>query len=79
MPKALNRFPGVIAGHRYKIQEGGEGYNYMALYEFESEAKVSETAKSEAIKGLVKEFDAAFSDVTRKRMQGVEIKSYVTG
>ena len=26
MPKALNRFPGVISGRRYKIMDGGDGY-----------------------------------------------------
>lgn len=77
MPKALNRFPGVLSGRRYKIQDGGDGFNYMALYEFESPEKVSETMKSEALKGLIKEFDAAFGNVTRKRLTGIEIKAYV--
>jgi antibiotic biosynthesis monooxygenase (ABM) superfamily enzyme len=79
MPKALNRFPGVISGRRYKIQDGGDGYNYMAFYEFESPEKVNETMKSEALKGLIKEFDAAFGGVTRKRIVAAEIKSFVTG
>ena len=78
MPKALNRFPGVISGRRYKIMEGGEGYNYMALYEFESADKVAETMKSDALKGLIQEFNAAFGDVDRKRLTGIEIKALVT-
>ena len=79
MPKALNRFPGVISGRRYKMLEAGDGYNYMALYEFESAGKLKETMKSEALKGLIREFNAAFGEVTRSRMQGIEIKSFITG
>jgi antibiotic biosynthesis monooxygenase (ABM) superfamily enzyme len=76
MPKALNRFPGVIAGRRYKILDGGDGYNYMALYEFESPEKVSETMQSAAMKGLVQEFNTAFGDVDRKRIVATEIKAF---
>jgi len=78
MPKALNRFPGVISGRRYKIMDGGDGYNYMALYEFESQEKMTETMKSDAIQGLIQEFDAAFGEVNRKRVLAVEIKSFIT-
>jgi len=79
MPKALNRFPGVISGRRYKIMDGGDGYNYMALYEFESAEKVTETMKSDALKQLIQEFNAAFEGVDRKRVVATEIKSYITG
>ena len=78
MPKALNRFPGVISGRRYKFQDGGDGYNYMALYEFESEDKLHETMKSEALQGLIREFDAAFGEVKRRRMLATEIKTFIT-
>jgi antibiotic biosynthesis monooxygenase (ABM) superfamily enzyme len=79
LPKALNRFPGVISGRRYKTLDGGDGYNYMAIYEFESRAKLDESMKSDALKGLIQEFNAAFSGVDRKRITGVEIKSLVAG
>ena len=79
MPKALNRFPGVISGRRYKIMDGGDGYNYMALYEFESKEKLNETMKSDALQNLIQEFDAAFGEVNRKRMLAIEIKSFITG
>ncbi len=79
MPKALNRFPGVISGRRYKIMDGGDGYNYMALYEFESKEKLNETMKSDALQNLIREFDAAFGEVNRKRMLSIEIKSFITG
>ena len=79
MPKALNRFPGVISGRRYKIMDGGDGYNYMALYEFESKEKMNETMKSDALQNLIQEFDATFGEVNRKRMLSIEIKSFITG
>jgi hypothetical protein len=79
MPKALNRFPGVISGRRHKILDGGDGFNYLAFYEFESQAKLEEAMKSDALKGLIQEFDGAFGGVERKRLLGVEIRSYVTG
>ncbi len=79
MPKALNRFPGVISGRRYKIMDGGDGYNYMALYEFESKEKLNETMKSDALQNLIQEFDAASGEVNRKRMLSIEIKSFITG
>src|SRR5277367_1650104 len=72
MPKALNRFPGVISGRRYKVLDGGDGYNYMAFYEFESPEKLTETMKSDALKNLIKEFDALYGDVDRKRMLATE-------
>ena len=79
MPKALNRFPGVISGRRHKIIDGGDGYNYMAIYEFESEAKLNETMESDALQGLIQEFNDAFGEVNRKRVLAVEIKAFLTG
>jgi antibiotic biosynthesis monooxygenase (ABM) superfamily enzyme len=79
MPKALNRFPGVISGRRHKILDGGDGYNYMAVYEFESRGKLDETMGSAALKGLIQEFNAAFGEMPRKRITAVEIKSFITG
>ena len=79
MPKALNRFPGVTSGRRHKILDDGDGFNYMALYEFESPEKLTETMESDALKGLIQEFNEAFGEVDRKRMLAVEIKSFVTG
>ena len=79
MPKALNRFTGVISGRRYKIMDDGDGYNYMALYEFESHEKLTETMKSDALQTLVQEFDSTFGEVIRKRLLAIEIKSFITG
>ncbi len=40
---------------------------------------MTETMKSDAIQGLIREFDAAFGEVNRKRVLAVEIKSFITG
>ena len=79
MPKALNRFPGVMSGRRYKIIDGGDGYNYIALYEYESYEKLTETAKSDALKKLIQEYNDAFGEGNRKRMFAIEIKSLIAG
>ena len=79
LPKALNRFPGVTSGRRHRILDGGDGYNYMAFYEFESQAKLDEAMKGDALKGLIQEFNAAFGDVERKRITAVETKAYLCG
>jgi antibiotic biosynthesis monooxygenase (ABM) superfamily enzyme len=79
MPKALNRFPGVLGGRRYKITDGGDGYNYIALYEYESYEKLMETAKSDALKNLIKEYNEAFGEGNRKRMFALEIKTLISG
>jgi hypothetical protein len=51
----------------------------MALYEFESPEKLTETMQSDALKQLIQEFNAAFGEVTRKRMLATEIKSFLSG
>ena len=79
MPKALNRFPGVLGGRRYKITDGGDGYNYIALYEYESYDKLLETVKSDALKKLIQEYNEAFGEGDRKRMFAIEIKSLIAG
>ena len=79
LPKALNRFPGVMSGRRYKIVDGADGYDYMALYEFESYEKLMEMSRSDALKGLIQEYNAAFGEGNRKRMFAIEIKCLIAG
>jgi hypothetical protein len=35
--------------------------------------------KSDALKGLIQEYNAAFGEGNRKRMLAIEIKSFITG
>ena len=67
MPKALERFPGVLSGRRYQVLEGEDEYRFLALYEFESYEKMHDAVNSEIIKQLIKEYDEAFGEGNRKR------------
>ena len=79
LPKALERFPGVLSGRRYKILEGEDEYQYMALYEFESYDAMHATVNSTVIQGLIQEFNAAFGEGGRKRLLAVEVKALTVG
>jgi len=75
MPKALERFPGILSGHRYKIMEGDDEYQYMAIYRFKDYEKMLETVESDIIQGLIKEYNEAFGEGNRRRIRAVEIKA----
>ena len=79
LPKAMERFPGVLSGRRYKILEGEEEYRYLALYEFESYETMHATVHSEIIQGLVQEYDAAFGKGGRKRILAEQLKEIIAG
>lgn len=79
LPKAIERFPGVLSGRRYKILEGEEEYSYLAIYEFESYAALHATAHSKIMQGLVAEYDAAFGKGGRKRVLAEQVKALTVG
>ncbi len=79
MPKALERFPGVLSGRRYQILEGEDEYRFLALYEFESYEAIQATMNSEIIKELIKEYDEAFGKGGRKRLLAIQLKSLTVG
>lgn len=79
LPKAIERFPGVLSGRRYKILEGEEEYQYLALYEFESYETMHATVHSEVIQGLIQEYDAAFGKGGRKHLLAVQLKALTVG
>lgn len=79
LPKAIERFPGVLSGRRYKIREGEDEYQYLAMYEFESYEALHATAYSEIIQGMVGEYDAAFGKGGRRRILAEEIKALTVG
>src|SRR5512139_914034 len=60
LPKVLERMPGVLSGRRYKIMDGEEQYQFMAMYEFESYEALEAATKTEQGKQLVREYDEAF-------------------
>jgi antibiotic biosynthesis monooxygenase (ABM) superfamily enzyme len=79
LPKALERFPGVLSGRRYKILEGENEYQYLALYEFESYKVMQATVHSEVIQELIQEYDEAFGKGGRKRLLAVQLKALTVG
>jgi antibiotic biosynthesis monooxygenase (ABM) superfamily enzyme len=79
LPRALERFPGVLSGRRYKILEGEDEYKFLALYEFESYDKMHAAVNSDIIKQLVKEYNEAFGEGGRKRLLAIQLKCLTVG
>lgn len=75
MPRALERFPGVRSGRRYKVMEGEDEYRFLALYEFDSYEVMMETMKSDIVKQLIGEYNEAFGEGGRRRLLAVELKA----
>ena len=79
LPKAMERFPGVLSGRRYKILEGDDEFQYLTTYEFESYEAAHATAHSAVIEGLIREYDAAFGQGGRKRILAEQVKALTVG
>ncbi len=79
LPKAIERFPGVLSGRRYKILEGEQDYQYLAMYEFETAESMHATVRSEVMDELVREFDAAFGKGGRRRILAEQVKVLTVG
>jgi len=58
-PQVL-RFPGAVSARRYKRILGDEKYQYMAVYEFESEETFQRFQESDHLQELIREYDAHF-------------------
>jgi len=69
VPQVL-RYPGVRSGKRYRLLTGGDKYEYMAIYEFASEAILQEFLQSDALKALRAEYDRHFGAVSERIGQG---------
>ena len=65
LPKVL-RFNGDISGRRYKKLMGPDKYEYMAIYEFASEAAFEAFQKSDHLKTLKSEYDADFGTASER-------------
>jgi antibiotic biosynthesis monooxygenase (ABM) superfamily enzyme len=57
MPDAVRMFPGCIGGARYKVVLGDGSHQYMALYAFESAAKLEQALNGPEVKELIKIYD----------------------
>ena len=62
----LLQFPGAVSARRYKAFMGEDEYQYMALYEFESEATFQRFLDSGHLEQLKQDYDAHFGGVSRR-------------
>ncbi|MDP6707917.1 MAG: DUF4286 family protein [Alphaproteobacteria bacterium] len=70
----LLRYKGAVSARRYRKILGDDAYQYMAMYEFESEATFEEFQKSEHFAELIAEYDRNFGDVSdRERAAYVQV------
>ena len=68
-PQVL-RYNGAVSARRYKKIMGDDKYEYMAVYEFKSEAVFQEFLKSQALNDLRREYDKHFGQVSERVAQG---------
>ncbi len=74
MPDAVRMFPGCTGGARYKVVLGDGSHQYMALYAFESAAKLEAALTGPEVKELIKIYDrdiGAFSTRVRTTYERV--------
>ena len=62
----LLRFQGAVSARRYKAIMGEDKYQYMAMYEFESEATFQRFLESGHLEELKREYDLHFADVSER-------------
>ncbi len=79
LPRVLDRLPGILSARRYRIMEGEEEFQFMALYEFETYKALDAALNSAAMKKLIEEYNEAFGPGGRKRLKTVQIKSLIVG
>jgi len=66
VPQVL-QFPGLVSARRYKVLEGDDAFQYMAVYELQDEATYRRLMASDHMKLLIKEYDAHFPTSRRAR------------
>jgi len=62
----LLQFKGALSARRYKAIMGEDKYQYMAVYEFESEETFQRFLQSDHLATLKKKYDAAFGTVSER-------------
>ncbi len=60
------RFKGALSARRYKAIMGEDRYQYLAVYEFESEETFRRFLDSEHLARLKREYDVAFGTVSER-------------
>ena len=69
LPQVL-RYNGAVSGRRYRRIAGDDKYDYMAVYEFASEAVLQAFLQSDALKDLRAEYDRHFGAVSERAGTG---------
>jgi hypothetical protein len=69
LPQVL-RYNGAVSGRRYRRIAGDDRYDYMAVYEFASEAVLHEFLQSDALKELRAEYDRHFGAFSERAGSG---------
>ena len=70
----LLRYNGAVSARRYKKILGEDKFQYMAVYEFASEAAFKRFQESDHLKTLIKEYDAHFAGASdRERSAYVQV------
>ena len=69
VPQVL-RYNGAVSGRRYKRLTGDDKYDYMAVYEFASEAVLQQFLASDSLKELRAEYNRNFGSVSERVAQG---------
>ena len=62
----LLQFRGAVSARRYKAIMGEDHYQYMAVYEFESEARFQRFLDSGHLEQLKQDYDAHFGAVSER-------------
>ena len=62
----LLQYQGALSARRYKAIMGDDRYQYMAVYEFESEATFQRFLESGHLDELKREYDAHFEGVSER-------------
>ena len=73
VPQVL-QFNGAVSARRYKKILGEDKFQYMAVYEFASEATFKRFQESDHLRTLVKDYNASFGEASdRERSAYVQI------
>ena len=72
VPQVL-QFPGLVSARRYKLIDGEDKFQYMAMYELKDEATYQRLMSSDHMKLLRKEYDAHFPMSERARVAYTQV------
>ena len=72
VPQVL-QFPGLVSARRYKLIDGEDRFQYMAMYELKDEATYHRLMSSDHMKLLRKEYDAHFPMSERARLAYAQV------